>query len=119
MAKRKAASEKTTRKVRPALTPDARDNQLISAAYDLAEKQILEGTASSQVLTHFLKLGTVKYQLELEEKRTQNELNRSKAESIKSQQKTEEMYREALRAMRSYSGAGDIDDDEPEDQDIL
>lgn len=111
MARRKVNNTESTRKVRPALSPDARENQLISFAVDLAEKQLIEGTASSQVITHYLKLGTVKNQLELEKLRQENELLKAKTESIQSAKRVEELYAHALDAMRNYSGTGSYEDD--------
>ena len=111
MAKVKAASSSSsTRKRRPALTPEARENQLIALAVDLAEKQLMEGTASSQVITHFLKLGSSKAELEREKLAMENELIRAKTESIQSQKKMEEVYLNALNAMKRYSGHGDDDE---------
>lgn len=97
-------------KMRPAFTPESRENQLISLAVDCAEKQLRDGTASSQVITHFLKLATAKSQLELEKLRKESELLDAKAESVRSAQKSDEMYKEALDAFRTYSGHGDPDD---------
>ena len=91
-------------KRRPALNPDSREQQLIAAAVDLAEKQLLEGTASSQVITHYLKLGSSKERLEKEKLEEENKLLRAKTESIKSAKKQEELFEEAIRAMRHYSG---------------
>ena len=68
------SSSGSTRKIRPALTPEARENQLISLAVDLAEKQLQEGTASSQVITHYLKLGSTKERIEREILEKQKEL---------------------------------------------
>lgn len=96
---------------RPAMTPDARENQLISMAVDLAEKQLEEGTASSQVITHFLKLGSSKERLEREKLEEENKLLRAKTESLQSQKRVEELYAEALAAMRRYNGQGDSNDD--------
>ena len=96
--------------MRPALSPEARENQMISLAVDLAEKQLREGTASSQVITHFLKLGTTKAELEREKLARENELLRARTESIQSAQRVEELYTNALNAMKSYSGQGDVDD---------
>ena len=111
MAKVKAASSSSsTRKRRPALTPEARENQMIALAVDLAEKQLMEGTASSQVITHFLKLGSSKAELEREKLAMENELIRAKTESIQSQKKMEEVYLNALNAMKKYSGHGDDDE---------
>lgn len=106
-------SDKPT-KIRPALTPEARENQLIYLATDLAEKQLREGTASSQVITHYLKLGTMKEKIEREILEKQKDLLVAKTEMIQSAKKVEELYTEAISAMRRYSGHGD-DEYEPED----
>lgn len=112
MAKAKTASSSTsTRKIRPALTPEARENQMISLAVDLAEKQLIEGTASSQVITHYLKLGTMNHKLEIEKLEKENELLKAKTESLQSAKRIEELYEDALKAMSSYNGAGGSDDD--------
>ena len=110
MAKVKNSSNQS-RPRRPALSPEARENQLISLAVDLAEKQLLEGTASSQVVTHFLKLATVKEQLEREKLREENKLLKAKTEYMQSTKRTEELMEEALKAFRNYSGQ-----DEPENE---
>ena len=113
MAKTKKTSSNPSRKIRPALTPEARENQLISLAVDLVEQRLIDGTASSQETTHFLKLGSVKNRLEMEKLEEENRLLKAKTESIQSQKRVEELYAEALNAMRSYAGqAGDNDDNE-------
>lgn len=91
----------------PATTPEGRENQLIASAYELAERQIAEGKASSQVITHFLKMGTARERLEQERLRSENELLKAKVESIASQARIETLYSEALSAMRRYSGHGE------------
>lgn len=96
---------------RPAMTPDARENQMINLAVDLAEKQLEEGTASSQVITHFLKLGSSKERLEREKLEEENKLLKAKTESLQSQKRVEELYAEALAAMRRYNGQGDSNDE--------
>lgn len=98
---------RSSRKIKPALSPEARENQMISLAVDLAERQLIEGTASSQVITHYLKLGTMKEQLEREKLEKENELLRAKTEALQSAQHIEELYADAIKAMRSYSGDGD------------
>ena len=108
MAKTKANN--SPKRMRPALTPEARENQLRSLAVDLAEVQLRDKTASSQVITHFLKLGTTKAELEKEKLAKENELLRAKTESIESQKRIEELYAEALNAMRRYNGQGDPDE---------
>lgn len=111
MAKtKKKVSSSQERRIRPALTPEARENQMISLAVDLAEKQLLEGTASAQVITHYLKLGATTAKLEKEKLERENELLKAKAKALESAEKIEELYSNALNAMRNYSGSGDVDD---------
>lgn len=100
-----------TRRSRPALTPEARENQMISLAIDCAEQQLRDGTASSQVITHYLKLGSTKERLEKEKLERENELLRARTESLQSMKHIEELYTNALKAMQKYSGSGDIDDE--------
>lgn len=102
--------EQPSRRIRPATTPEARENQLISLAVDLAEKQLMEGTASSQVITHYLKLGSTKERLEKEKLEEENKLLRAKTEALQSSKRIEELYVNAIEAMRSYSGSGEPDE---------
>ena len=104
MPARKRRSEGKRTRQKPATTPEGRENQLVSQAVDLAEQQIVEGTASSQVITHFLKLGSTRERLEQQRLEHENELTRVKIEAIESQKRVEELYMEALQAMRSYAG---------------
>jgi hypothetical protein len=97
------------RKRRPANTEKGREDQLISLAVDLAEKQLLEGTASSQVMTHYLKLGSSREKLEQERLRGENDLLKAKIQQLASAKRIEELYAEALDAMRTYSGRDDSD----------
>lgn len=101
-------------KIRPAITPEARENQLIYLATELAEKQLKEGTASSQVITHYLKLGSTKERIEKEILEKQKELITAKTEAIQSQKRIEELYADAISAMRKYSGQEE-DKDETEE----
>lgn len=110
MAKGTMNSSKSTKKMRPALSPEARENQMIALAVDLAEQQLRDGTASSQVITHFLKLGTTRAELEKEKLRNENEVLKAKAKSIESAEETKILYENALKAMRKYSGGGDPDE---------
>jgi hypothetical protein len=87
------------------MTPEAREDQLIALAVDLAEKQLLEGTASAQVITHYLKLGSTKERIEKEILEKQKELIVAKTEALQSSARIEELYKEAIDAMRSYSGS--------------
>jgi len=103
------------RKLPPAKTPEAKENQLISMAFDLAEKKIIDGTASSQVITHFLKLGSTKEKIEKEILEQQKELITAKTEALRSQKRIEDLYANALNAMRRYSGTPETDDYEEDD----
>ena len=112
MAKvRETKKSESTRMMRPALTPEARENQLISLAVDLAEKQLREGTASSQVISHYLKLGSTKERIEKEILEKQKELITAKTENLKSIKRSEELMEEAIRAFKQYNGQGDRDYD--------
>ena len=112
MAKvKKAGSSNTTRKIRPALTPEARENQMIALAVDLVEQRLLDGTASSQETTHFLKLGSMKNRLEMEKLQEENRLLKARTEALQSAKRVEELYSEAIKAMRRYSGQGSYDDE--------
>ena len=104
MASRRRDTEPEGRRGKPATSPEAKESQMISLAVDLAEKQMRDGTASSQVVTHYLKLGSSREQLEQERIRHENELSAAKREILESQKRVETMYAEALEAMRSYSG---------------
>lgn len=110
MAKVKASGE--SKKMRPALTPEARENQMIALAMDLAEQQLRDGTASSQLITEFVKRGSTKARLEKEILQEQKELMAAKTENLKSAQRIEELYMGAIKVMRTYTGHGDEDDDE-------
>lgn len=89
---------------RPATTVEGREGQVVSLAIDLAERQILDGTASSQVITHFLKLGSTRERLEQERLDRENKLLESKVEALASAQRIEELYADALKAMKTYQG---------------
>lgn len=107
---RKKVMNGTSAMMHPALTPEARENQLISLAVDLAEKQLREGTASSQVITHYLKLGSTKERIEKEILEKQKDFLDAKTQNLKSIERHEQMYADALKAFRGYSGHGDEDD---------
>lgn len=98
-------------KMRPAFTPEARENQLIALAVDLAEQQLRDGTASSQVITHYLKLGSTKEKIEKEILEKQKELIEAKTKNINSSNEAKELYANALAAFRRYSGANGDEDE--------
>ena len=102
------------RRMRPALTQEAREDQLINLAVNLAEKQLMEGTASSQVITHYLKMGSTKERIERDILKEQKDLIKAKTEALRSEKRVEELYANALNAMRRYSGQEVNDDDDIE-----
>lgn len=113
MAKvRPVNDESKSKSMRPALTPEARENQMIYLAIELAEKQLREGTASSQVITHYLKLGSTKEKLEREILTEQKKLITAKTDALQSAKHIEELYADAISAMRSYGGHSESEDDE-------
>lgn len=113
MAKTKKSNSKSStsghRRIR-AMTPEARENQLIAMAYDVAEQQLADGTISSQVLTQLLRAGSSRGRAELLKLERENELLRAKTESLQSAKRTDEIYENALRAMQHYSGMEIVDD---------
>lgn len=115
MASRRKENPSESPRRPPGTTPEARENQLISAAVDLAEKQILAGTASSQVISHYLKLGSSRERLEQERIKHENDLLAAKAESMAEQKKMTELYGKALQAMRAYTGQDPMEDEDAGD----
>lgn len=109
--KKANAVKNSEKKVRPALTPEAEEAQMIALATNLVKQRLINGTASSQETTHFLRLGSTKAKLEKKILEQEVELKAAKTESIKASQRSEELYREAIKAFRSYSGQEDQDDD--------
>ncbi len=120
MPKRKVISEETRPKLRPAMTEEGRENQLIAYAYDLVEERLRNGTASSQETVHFLKLGSQKTKLENEKLKKENELLVAKTEALQSAKRSEELFAEAIKAFGIYSGKdpGDPGEDDDEFDDI-
>lgn len=112
MAKVKVAgSSSSDVHMRPALSPENDESQMISLTMNLVKKRLIEGTASSQETTHFLKLASAKARLEKEILEKQRDLITAKTEQLQSQKRMEELYSEAIAAMRRYSGQGDSDDE--------
>lgn len=112
MAKVKSPQQNgSKRKIRPALTPEARESQLISLAYDLVEERLLDGTATSQETTYFLKLASSKTRLENEKLMEENKLLRAKTEAVQSEKKNEEFYEKVLAALKKYNGQSQQDDE--------
>lgn len=88
---------------RPSITPEGREDQLVGLAINLAEQQLRDGTASSQVITHYLKLGSSRDRLERELMEEKKKLMEAKTEAIRSSERLEEMFREAIDAMKVYN----------------
>lgn len=91
---------------RPASSMEEQENRMVALSMDLAEKQLREGTASAQVITHFLKIGSTKERLEREILGEQKSLISAKTQAYKSADEQAEMYKAAIRAMGIYSGDG-------------
>lgn len=111
MARVKAVSPSTKPPLRPALSPEARENQMITLAMDLVEQRLRDGTASSQETTHFLKAASQKAKLEMERLRLENELTAAKTKAIANTEEVKVLYEDAIKAMRRYSGHGDEDEE--------
>ena len=109
-AKNEAEPSKTKRR-QPATTPDAREQQLIALAVEVAEEQMLARTASSQVITHYLKLGSTTEQLQKEKIRHDNLMLEAKIEELKSRTSGEDLVKQVLAKMKEYSGVDDDEDD--------
>lgn len=109
---KKQSTSEPAKKMRPALTPEARENQMISYAVDLAEQQLRDGTASAQVIVHYLKLGATTARLEKEKLERENELLKAKTKALESAENVEKLYADAINAMRNYGGYGNEESDD-------
>lgn len=107
MATKRITDAEVIRNVRKASTPSARENQIIAAAYDLAEQRILDGSASDTLLREFVKLGSPKEQIERDILERQRDLITAKTEALRAQKSVDELYKEALSAFKSYHGEND------------
>lgn len=113
--RRESPSDDVPSRSIPGSTPDARESQMIHLADQLAERQLREGSASAQVITHYLKLGSSRERLEQEKLYLETELVKAKTEQIAGQQRQEELFAKAITAMRAYQGAPPSD---PVDEDF-
>lgn len=102
--------KKKGRSQAPARTPEARENQMVSLAVELAERQLRDGTATSQVITHYLKLATTEDRLRKEKLEQEVKLLEAKTKNIESSARVEELYDKAIKAMNQYKG-NDIEED--------
>ena len=105
-------SNSNKKPLRPAMSPEAREQQLTSLAVDLVEQRLIDGTASAQETVHFLKLASQKTKLELERAQLENELIKAKTQSIRDQADMKALYKDAIAAMRRYSGHGSDEEDD-------
>lgn len=112
MGRTQKSSKSDTQAFAPALTPEAREQQLISLSMDRAEQQLRDGTASPSVIVHFLKLGTTNAELEKEKLKNENLLLEAKAKAYESAEDIKELYTGALNAMRIYGGRMDSNEDD-------
>lgn len=100
----------SSRELPPALSPEARENQLIYLATDLAEQQLRDGTASSQVITHYLKLGSMREKLERERLEEENKLLRAKTKALEDAADMKVLYEDAIKSMQRYQGRDGADE---------
>ena len=114
MPKVRNTSTEPIKRSPPARTPEGREQQLAAYAYDLVEKRLLEGTASSQVITHFLKLGTTKAELEKEKLRKENKLLEARASAIEDSKEYKVLVEDAIKAIKGYQGLSDTEEYEDE-----
>lgn len=110
MARTRQATPTPTKKSRHSINPESREKEMISLAVNLAEQQLRDGTASSQVITHYLKLGSMREKLERERLEEENKLLRAKTEAIKESKEYKTIVEDALKAMQNYKGMGNPDE---------
>ncbi len=96
---------------KPAITPEERENELISLAYDVVEERLRNRTATSQETTTLIRAGSTKAQMEIEKLKRENDLLIAKVQNLESQRKVEDLYEAAIAAMRVYSGHGNDEND--------
>lgn len=95
-------------------TAEGKESQLINLAMKLAEKKLRDGTASSQIITHFLGLATAKAQLEAEKLKADVKLSSAKVDKINSDRDMKNIYEQVIDAMKKYQG--EMEDDDYEDE---
>lgn len=89
-------------KTTPPLSDKDHEAKLISLTLQMAEQQLIDGTASSQVMTHFLRLGSIRSKVELEKLRLENNLLTEKIQSEKMGQQLKEMFQDVMESLRDY-----------------
>ena len=114
MGRRKKLDGSSSPQFSPASNPEERENQMISLAVNLAEQQLREGTASSQVLVHYLKLASTRNRLEEEKIRYETAMLQAKKDALNKSGQLQDLMANALEAFRSYSGnseGGEVHDE--------
>lgn len=107
MARPRQDSEPTSPSSRgraPARTPEQRNNQLIAMSFDAAEEMIRSGKATSQLLTHFLKQGTARDELEKTKLELEGQLLRARTDSLEAGEDIRALYEKAIEVMTEYKG---------------
>lgn len=107
MMKKGDKKNNSEEKLMPSRTLDESEMRCVADATRLAEQKLADGTASNQIIMHYLKLGSEKSRLEVEKIKYETELVRAKTEQVKSQQRTEEMFANAMKMLKVYSGEED------------
>lgn len=103
-------TSKSSRKPRTFKTKEAREQYLQNLAMEVAEEKMLNGTASSQIICHFLNLATQKAELEREKVKADVELQKAKVDALESQKTSEELYGQVINALKKYKGISDDDE---------
>lgn len=111
MARRNDDELTAPRRRSPAKTPEERESMLIAMSLSRIEQQIADGTVSSQVLTHFAKLGSSRERLEQERLRNENEVLRKKVQTMEAAVDVKNLMEDALAAFKGYSGQPFYDED--------
>lgn len=112
MPKLKSTPSEQSERIRPSITDEAMESKLIALAYNEVERRILDHTATSQELVHFLRLGSSKERIEKEILERQKDMIEAKTELMRATKNTEELYENAIRAMQIYGGGGEAPTDE-------
>lgn len=105
-------SDNTPRRRPPAATPELREQEMVALAFDLVEKKLRNGTATSQETVHFLKLGSENAKLERERMRRENILLEARTENLNKSDRMEELMGKAVKAFKGYRGEEEPDDEQ-------
>lgn len=112
MASKTTVSNQTRRPRRRAQTPEERENALIALAMDRVEERMQNRTATAQEYIQFIRMASTKARAEAEKVRLELELVQAKTENLRMQQKNDEMFSNAIKAFKRYSGVTEEEDEE-------